>query len=399
MVESARLMTTRTDDWLFGLALATAATTLVSITAAQSLLALTILVWIALRPRRPVWPGFTLPMFAFMAITLISLAASTDPSVGRGPVLKFVLFSMALVAASFVTTTARLKLLAQALTIVAAVAATAGLAQFASSYLQFSATQAMADDPTLLDRSTGFMGHWMTYSGEQMLVWTGVLPLLWGLGVGRVRFVAILIAAGLVFSFTRSVWIGAALGATVAALYLPFRQVVRVLAPVLMIGLVALPLIWHRIAASFMEGGFAPDRGRIEMLQVGWGMVRDHPLFGVGPERVGTEFERYYQGEHIEDLYTGHLHSNIVQIAAERGLPAAAILVWLLLKIGIDMVRGARSSDPGVKWSSVSGLAVLVAFVAAGMFEFNFGDSEVLMLFVFLVSVPYGMRSGAELGR
>jgi hypothetical protein len=41
----------------------------------------------------------------------------------------------------------------------------------------------------------------------------------------------------------------------------------------------------------------------------------------------------------------------------------------------------------------VSGLAVLTAVLTAGLFEYNFGDSEVLMLFMFLVSIPYGMKA------
>ena len=38
----------------------------------------------------------------------------------------------------------------------------------------------------------------------------------------------------------------------------------------------------------------------------------------------------------------------------------------------------------------------MVAFFLAGLFEFNFGDSEVLMVFLFLVSAPYAVSSSAE---
>ena len=34
-------------------------------------------------------------------------------------------------------------------------------------------------------------------------------------------------------------------------------------------------------------------------------------------------------------------------------------------------------------------LAAVVAMLAAGMFEYNFGDSEFLMLFLLLVTLPY----------
>jgi O-antigen ligase len=137
------------------------------------------------------------------------------------------------------------------------------------------------------------------------------------------------------------------------------------------------------------------------MLEVGSRMVLDHPLFGVGPERVAVEFTDYYTGENIDVFYYGHLHNNFIQIAAERGLPALAVLLWLMAKIGFDLIRLSRSEEDSIRWPAVSGLAVLVSFLVAGMFEYNFGDSEMLMLFMFLVSIPYGMaalRRGAPGG-
>ena len=34
----------------------------------------------------------------------------------------------------------------------------------------------------------------------------------------------------------------------------------------------------------------------------------------------------------------------------------------------------------------------MVAMIAAGMFEYNFGDSEFLMLFLVLVTLPYAAQ-------
>jgi hypothetical protein len=39
-----------------------------------------------------------------------------------------------------------------------------------------------------------------------------------------------------------------------------------------------------------------------------------------------------------------------------------------------------------------AGLAAVVAMVVAGLFEYNFGDSEVLMLFLCLVTLPFAAR-------
>jgi hypothetical protein len=38
---------------------------------------------------------------------------------------------------------------------------------------------------------------------------------------------------------------------------------------------------------------------------------------------------------------------------------------------------------------ATAGIACVVAMLAAGMFEYNFGDSEFLMLFLVLVTLPY----------
>jgi hypothetical protein len=41
-------------------------------------------------------------------------------------------------------------------------------------------------------------------------------------------------------------------------------------------------------------------------------------------------------------------------------------------------------------------LACTVAMLAAGMFEYNFGDSEFLMLFLVLVTLPYAAERASR---
>ena len=45
-----------------------------------------------------------------------------------------------------------------------------------------------------------------------------------------------------------------------------------------------------------------------------------------------------------------------------------------------------RAAEP---WLPAAALAAVTALLAAGMFEYNFGDSEVLMLFLLIVTLPY----------
>jgi O-antigen ligase len=83
---------------------------------------------------------------------------------------------------------------------------------------------------------------------------------------------------------------------------------------------------------------------------------------------------------------TPHLHNVPLQIAAERGLPALAIWLWFIVTLIRDFLKRRRSEFPSL---SNAGLAVIGAMLAAGLFEYNFGDSEFLMLFLVLVTLPY----------
>jgi hypothetical protein len=43
-----------------------------------------------------------------------------------------------------------------------------------------------------------------------------------------------------------------------------------------------------------------------------------------------------------------------------------------------------------------AGLAAVVAMLSAGLFEYNFGDSEFLMLFLGLITLPFAASMGGD---
>ncbi len=81
------------------------------------------------------------------------------------------------------------------------------------------------------------------------------------------------------------------------------------------------------------------------------------------------------------DMYTA-----IAQIAAERGIPALLLWLWFMVALLRDFVRRRATTVPSV---AMAALACTVALLAAGLFEYNFGDSEFLMLFLVLMTLPY----------
>ena len=377
------------EEAVFWLTAASAAASLISIVAMEVLLSMAVLLWIVKRPVPIRWPSYFLPLAVFMAATLISLAFSPDPSVGWHPIQKAVLFPMGLLAASFVTTEARARNAFKLLLAAAVVSGIIAIVQFGLAQAAFLSTGNIADDPTLLNRITGPLGHWMTFSGVQLLVWCAAVPAIATLNRKWIIVISV-ISIAIVLSNTRGVWLGAAAGFVFIAAALPRRVVATVLIPVVIAGLLASPFIYRRVRMSF-DKELATNYSRGAYLSVGTQMIKDHPLLGVGPERVDDEFPKYYKDAQPETFYFGHLHNNFLQIGAERGLLTLAAFIWLFAELYRSLLGILKASEERARWVTLGSLAALTGFVVSGLTEYNFGDSEVLALLLFLVSIPYGL--------
>jgi hypothetical protein len=78
-------------------------------------------------------------------------------------------------------------------------------------------------------------------------------------------------------------------------------------------------------------------------------------------------------------------------LAAERGIPAALVMIWLLIKILADFLRGAKRSrdDPDARAVLYGCAAMIVGTLAVGFAEYNLGESGVLTPFLGLVTCGY----------
>ncbi|MGE5125907.1 MAG: O-antigen ligase family protein, partial [Betaproteobacteria bacterium] len=132
---------------------------------------------------------------------------------------------------------------------------------------------------------------------------------------------------------------------------------------------------------------------RYYMWQAGLDMIADRPVFGLGPGMILSSYPRYRWPEAPNPL-APHLHNNLLQFAAERGLPALAFFAWCALVVAATALRQARPAVPGGHSDpdAAGALAVLAAVFAAGLFEYNLGDSEVLMLVLLAVAVPFALE-------
>ena len=82
-----------------------------------------------------------------------------------------------------------------------------------------------------------------------------------------------------------------------------------------------------------------------------------------------------------------HLHNVPMQIAAERGLLALGAWLWFVIAVFLGLftlVRKARN-----KSLAAAALGGMAAMLAAGLTEYNFGDSEFLMLLLVIITLPF----------
>jgi len=106
----------------------------------------------------------------------------------------------------------------------------------------------------------------------------------------------------------------------------------------------------------------------------------------VGPDMVKEVYSQYRDQEAVQAV-NFHLHNVPMQIAAERGLPALIIWIGFIVVVVRDLLQRFRTSRyPSI---AAAGLAAVAAMLVAGLFEYNFGDSEFLMLFLVLITLPF----------
>jgi len=127
------------------------------------------------------------------------------------------------------------------------------------------------------------------------------------------------------------------------------------------------------------------------MFDAGLTMLRSHPVTGVGLGGVKRLYPTYAPPEAVR-RHTSHLHNTPLQIAVERGLVGLALWFWIFAAF-FARAWGVLRRVPGDAVADralvVGALAAVTAFLVAGLFEYNFGDTEVLLVTLSVMALPF----------
>jgi O-antigen ligase len=358
----------------------------VSIAAAGILLATTLVLWMALlRSRRERFeaPRMFWPLCAYAGATLVSSLFSQDPVASLVDSKQLLLF-LVVPAAYRLARGPRADAITTVVISVGAVTALIGVAQYGLLHYD-----------NLGRRPQGTLTHYMTYSGIVMMVVGVAAARLLYRAEDRVwaALVMPVMLAALALTFTRSAWVGACAGIALL-LVLKDRRLLALLPVAAALFLAVAPAQVTARMWSMFDLRDPTNRDRVAMLKAGTHMVRDHPLTGLGPNMVKIHYADYREPDAVEPLNV-HLHNVPMQIAAERGLPALACWLWFVGALAWDMWRRVTAATAH-RALAAAALAAIVSMLAAGLFEYNFGDSEFLMLFLLLCTLPYAAERPGE---
>jgi O-antigen ligase len=387
------------DQAAFWLACASIIAMLVSIAVANIFLAAAF-VTLLLSKDRLRFPSFWIPLAAFFAGTLTSLLLSVDPNGGRPAIRKFFVFLIVLALYSTVRRLDQVRALIVIAAGVMACSAVWSLVQFAHKVREAHALGRPFYTYYTSERITGFTSHWMTLGGEEMIVALMAAALLFFSSLER-RWKLLLIAAlavifvSLLLGYTRSIWLGTCVG----GLYLLWlwKRWWTFAVPVALALLVAAnPFALRERVRSAIQphGDTDSNEFRYVCRRAGIEMIKAHPWFGLGPEQVKAQLKQWIPADVPRPLpsgWYGHLHNIYLQFAAERGIPTALALFWMIARILYDFVRGVRRAhaNPDARAILHGAIAVVMGMLAVGFYEVNLGDSEVLFTFLAVVTCGY----------
>jgi O-antigen ligase len=322
---------------------------------------------------------------------LVAIAASLEPAVSLRAASELFTLATLVLALVLVRDEGDLRRVVDGLVVVAGAVAVWGL------------FQALGDYGTYDNRIRGPFSHWMTFSGFLLLTDLLLLATLaFRRGLGRWArawrwLCLVVINAALLGSLTRSAWVAFAAAVLVVLLLRAPRLVALVPAAALAFLLLAPVQVLGRVL-SIADLSEPSNYDRLCMLKAGLLMVAERPLTGLGPEMVEARYP-IYRPPTATRYQTPHLHNDLLHLAAERGLPGLAAYLAL---VGVALVtawRGYRlEGGAGGRRADlyVGSLLAVGAFNLAGLFEYNWGDTEVQRLVLFAMAMPLCLGPPAD---
>ena len=249
-------------------------------------------------------------------------------------------------------------------------AATSGISLMMLACLGFYSTANLSGVLLIVAWGCGFtlLKHLLKNAPRSLPEARGILTL-------STVFLPLLLCALLV-NLKRGPWLGVVIGLATFCLFYA-RKLLALIVLGAVITSVSVPPIRDRLAASYEH--FTISGGRSTIWKIGLELAGKYPL-GVGYHNSGIL--RNFSLEIPPELK--HFHNNLINIAAESGVLTASIFIWFIY----SLVRLCFRKPLSVLHVAIG--CAIISWQTAGLVEYNFGDSEVMLIVWLLLGSVLG---------
>ena len=251
-------------------------------------------------------------------------------------------------------------------------------------------------------RATGFFNHWTTYSEVLQLIASLALGMFLALRQKKslTGLLLVLGTGGLVFALamtvTRASWIGFAASAALMVLLTSSRRTILIVgACAIPIVLASVFLLQQKRSIGFIDRKDQSTSWREMVWREGFDLLVSKPrhlVFGVGIDSIKGHWREWGLFDNGRQPI-GHMHSNLLQIALERGIPALIIWLILFLLYARMLWRIQRAQSPNdethnfPRGLALGALGGALGFFTSGLVHYNWGDSEVVTVFYLITGL------------
>lgn len=257
-------------------------------------------------------------------------------------------------------------------------------------------------------RASGFFGHYVTYSEALQLIMSVAFGLFISSGNGwrsRTRVLLAVALAGygiaMFLTITRASWAGFLISAGVIVLIGTSRRTVLITAALvvpLLIG--GFFYMQQKRNVAFVDAADGSTQWRMMVWREAVGVLTSNPrhlAVGVGMDSIKTKWPEWHMFDNGRQPL-GHMHSDYLQLAFERGIPALmAWLCWIFIYLKMLWARLRKGSMEWLERGILLGaLGGTLGFLASGIVHYNWGDSEVVMIFYLIMGISLGICRQTE---
>ena len=252
-------------------------------------------------------------------------------------------------------------------------------------------------------RASGFYSQYVSYAEVLQLIIALALGLFISSPSKRSLGGVLLVIAltgfcfALLLTITRASWFGCGVSALMILLLTVERRTV------IIVGLLAIPLILtglfvlqQKRNVGFLDQKDGSTTWRETVWREGVHLLVSNPrhlLIGIGMDSIKKRWRQWglFDGGRLP---WGHMHSNPLQIALERGLPALCLWLAFLFVYARTLWRLLRSGFKlhWIEWVFAGSPGGLAGFFTSGLVHYNWGDSEVVMVLYMIMGLSLVIR-------